>query len=613
MPRIETRSRRWAALALPVLGFALPGAGAQSSEYLNFAELSAELRAVVDGSPRASLRSLGASREGRNIWIVEIAEPGGPPLRERPGVLVVGNLSGDHLVGSQLALETVRFLVGDQAGEAELGQHVIYVVPRLNPDGAEAMFRGARDGHRLNALPFDADNDGRLDEDGPDDLNGDGVITTMRVADPAGAFLMDPDEPRLMQRADASEGESGTHKIYWEGVDSDGDSFINEDGPGGVDLDRSFQHEYPYWEMDAGANMVSEPEARALMDFVIATRNIAAIITFGHSDNLVTPPNSSGALADAVGIDLHTFADESNADMTSQGIFGAPSQPGGLRLRGAQPGADNNPNSGRRPSTTVHEDDQKYFGKIAEAYEELTGIDEVATNRKAAGAFFQYGYFQFGVPSFSTLGWGLPKPDASPENASTEEASLEEASAREPRDNQGDARILAALEGAGIDAFVPWTPYEHPDLGAVEIGGFRPYAVSNPPPAQLPELGAAHGRFVSRVSSMLSRVRLVETEVTAHGGGVFTVSATVANQGFLPSALRHGVISRSVNPVTVQIQVPTEAILTGAAKTHQIAKLDGSGTRETIKWVVRGSPGSEIEISVRTQKSGSDSATVILR
>lgn len=607
MPQTETRSGRWAALALPLLCFALPTAGAQSSEYLNFADLSGELRVVVDSSPRASLRSLGQSREGREIWIVEITEPEEPAVGERPGVLVVGNLSGDHLVGSQMALETIRFLVGDQAGEADLAQHVIYVVPRLNPDGAEAMFRGARDGHRLNALAFDADNDGRLDEDGPDDLNGDGVITVMRVADPDGVFFVDPDEPRLMKRADASKGESGTHKIYWEGVDSDGDSFINEDGPGGVDLDRSFQHEYPYWEADAGANMVSEPEARALMNFVIATRNIAAIITFGHSDNLVTPPNSSGALADAIGIDLHTFADESNADMTDQGIYGVPFQQGGLPLRGAQPGADNDPNSGRRPSTTVHEDDREYYSKIAEAYEELTGIGEITTNRTAAGAFFQYGYFHFGVPSFSTPGWGLPKPEVSAAEASAGSTD------GETDDPEGDARILAALEGAGIDAFVPWTPYQHPDLGTVQIGGFRPYAVSNPPAAQLPELGAAHGRFVARVSSMLSRVRIVDTEITAHGGSVFTVSATVANQGYLPSALRHGVISRSVNPVTVQIQVPSESILTGAAKTHQITVLDGSGTRETIKWIVRGSPGSEIEISVRTQKSGSDSATVTLR
>ena len=51
-----------------------------------------------------------------------------------------------------------------------------------------------------------------------------------------------------------------------------------------------------------------------------------------------------------------------------------------------------------------------------------------------------------------------------------------------------------------------------PELGTVEIGGFRPYAVTNPPASELPELGEAHGRFVARVSSMLSRVRIAETE-----------------------------------------------------------------------------------------------------
>ena len=103
--------------------------------------------------------------------------------------------------------------------------------------------------------------------------------------------MLSPEDDRLMKVADAAKGESGAYTLYWEGRDSDGDGFINEDGLGGVDLDRSFQHAYPYWERDAGPHMVSEPEARALMDFVVANRNIGAILTFGHSDNLVTPPD----------------------------------------------------------------------------------------------------------------------------------------------------------------------------------------------------------------------------------------------------------------------------------------------------------------------------------
>ena len=176
-----------------------------------------------------------------------------------------------------------------------------------------------------------------------------------------------------------------------------------------------------------------------------------------------------------------------------------------------------------------------------------------------------------------------------------------------------DARVLRAFEEAGIEAFVPWTPYRHPDLGDVEIGGFVPYAVTNPPASRLPELGEKHGRFVAHLAGLLPRVSIVDTEVTNHGGGVFTVSAEVANEGFLPTSLQHGQVSRSVQPTTVQIQVPPEAVLTGDPKTSRIPRLDGSGHRERFTWVVQAREGSTVEIRVRAQKAGSDAATVTLR
>ena len=602
--RIEGRRGRCAVAGLFTLAalFSPPSVGAQSAAYLDFDGLTGALRSIVNGSDLASMRSLGTSHQGREIWLVEIADRSGPPLEQRPGVLVVGNLSGDHLVGSSLALETLRFLVGADASEADLTEHVIYVVPRLNPDGAEAMFNGPRDGNRLSAIEFDADNDGRMNEDGPEDLNGDGLITVMRVLDPLGAYMVDPDEPRLMKEADATQGETGTHTLYWEGIDNDGDGFINEDGFGGVDLDRHFQHEYPYWERDAGYNMVGQPEARALMDFVIATRNIAAIVTFGHTDNLVTPPGSGGGLTDATELELNGFADASNDEIFSQGLLGTPFQPGSPQLRGAQPGSDNDPSSGQRPVTTVNDADIEYFETVSEAYKEITGIEEVAINKTAAGAFFQYGYYHFGVPSFSTQGWALP-------SAEEEEEEEEE----ETGSDSSDARILSGFDGAGEDVFVPWSTHEHPDFGEVEIGGFRPYMVTNPNASLLPELGAVHGEFVARLSSMLPRVRITSTEVEAHGGGVFTVTAHVQNTGYFPSALQHGVRSRSVDPVSVQIQIDPGDILTGAAKTHMIQRLEGSGATQAVSWVIQGRDGASVEIRVRAEKGGSDTATVTLR
>jgi len=606
-----------------------PAIHSQTAAYLDFDDLTSELRSLVNGSDAATMRSIGTSREGRDIWLIEVGSTSGTPLTERPGLLVVGNLEGDHVVGSQLALETIRYLL--TSGEADLDSQVFYVIPRLNPDGAEAMFAAVKYDRRRNALPFDDDNDGRVDEDGPEDLNGDGVITVMRVPDASGAYMLDPDNARLLKEADATEGETGTYVLYWEGRDNDGDGFLNEDGPGGVDLNRNFQHVYPYWEADAGPYMVSEPESRAMLDFMIAHRHIGAVVTYGHSDNLVTAPDARGNLADANSLTLTSAADAANADIFQQGVFGGGGGGGGgfgggfgfgggglpgavPQLRGAQPGRDNDPQSGRRPAETVNGQDLSYFEAVSDAYKEITGIEKVGYSRVAAGAFFQWGYFQFGVPSFSTQGWAIPEQEADEEE---EEGGAGQAR-RGGGQNEGggggfDATLLEALEGVGVDAFVDWTPFDHPDLGQVEIGGFRPYNTTNPPAAALPDLGRAHGEFTARLASMLPRVRFADSEVTNHGGGVFTVSVTVENSGFLPTSLQHGVVSRAVQPTTVQIQVDPETILTGDAKSSTFRQLDGSGARMEFSWVIQAREGSTVEIRVRSQKGGTDSIAVTLR
>lgn len=616
-----------------LLGLALgtPGVGeAQTAEYLNFDGLTRDLRAIVDGSNLATMESLGTTLGGREIWVVRVGNPVGSPLDERPGVLVVGNLEGDHLAGSQLALESIRYLIDNESQEAVqsvLADRVFYFFPRLNPDGAEAMFASVRQNKKTNSRPWDEDNDGRLDEDGPEDLNGDGYITAMRVEDPAGLFLVDTTDLRAMKKADPTKGESGRYKVYWEGVDNDGDGFFNEDGPGGVDLNRNFQHAYPYWTGDAGPHMVSEVESRALMDFALAHRNIAAVFTFSETDNLVNPPDSRGALSPAQVLGLSSFADAANEEVFTKGIVttglaaggrgsrGGRGGGGGGYIRGAQPGRDNDPTSGVRPATTVATPDQVYLKAVSDAYKRITGIENVPIHRTPEGAFFQYGYFQFGVPSFSTLGWGVPRGEAVAQPRSREgPASGPGAAASGSRGgSRSDASLLATLDSAGVEAFAAWSPFQHPDLGEVEIGGFLPYVTHNPPEALLPELGQKHGEFLVELAGKLPRVGFAGTEVESHGGGLFTLTVKVENRGFFPTSLRHGQTSRSVGPSWVQIQVDDDDILSGAEKTAPIGVLAGSGSQEEVTWLIRGQEGGAVEIRLHSQKAGRETVSVSLR
>lgn len=568
--------------------------------YKTHAQLTAALRAVASAHPQlVTLVEIGKSREGRAIVAAEIAARGGTPAGERPALLVAANFEGDQLIGSELALFLAQHLAAgyatDTAVKALLDAHAVYIIPRMNPDGAEQMFAPVKAFRRTNAAPIDADNDGRLDEDGPEDLNGDGFISVMRVKDPDGAYMVHPSDARLMKRADAAKGEAGGWSLYWEGIDTDKDGFYNEDGPGGVDLNRNFQHKYPYYTADAGPHMISEPETRALMDYVINRRNIAAILTYGASDNLIAAPTPQGALGAPQTIDLLAFADASNTDARTVGTFTLPNPNQGFfgfgfGGRGGGPPQQTRPpgqQAPRPPATTINAQDVEYFRTVSAKYRELTGVAQAPPTRAPEGAFFEYGYYQFGVPSFSTPGWGIAESKA---------ATFDE-----------------KLVGAVTDGFIPWTPFTHPVLGEVEIGGFKPYAVTNPPAAEIDALAKSHAAFAMYLGTLFPEVAIPELSASALGGGLYRITADIENTGYLPTSTAHGVTSRSVKPVFVQLDVDADAVVSGDAKTNFIPALAGSGRRQSYTWIVRGTPGQTVALKAVAQKGGAAMRSVVLR
>lgn len=617
-----------------------PLAAADYTKYLTHEELTAALRDLAQTHAKlARLVEVAKSREGRTVWAIEIANPAGTPVAERPALLVAANFEGDQLIGSQLSLYVAEQLLtgyaSDPAITQRLDQHVFYIVPRANPDGAEAMFGAVKSPRKTNAARFDDDNDGRLDEDGPEDLNKDGVISIMRVKDPAGPYMIHPDDPRLLRRADAAKGERGGYAIYWEGTDNDGDGFINEDPAGGVDLNRNFQHQYPYYTPDAGPHMASEPEVRGILDYVLARRNIAAILTFGESDNLIAPPGRTGALAPASTVDLIAFANQSIAGARDVGRFQSGAQQfffggfggrgrGGEGGRGAEPAGRGGPRP-TPPATTVAPADLEYFRAIGDKYRQLTGIRAAPPTRTPGGAFFEYGYYQFGVPSFSTPGWGITAPGAQGPAGAQGAPGAPGGRAGgpggagpggEPPESGTaafDLRLVRWMDAEKVNGFVAWQPFKHPTLGDVEIGGFRPYSSSNPDAAKIAELGKSHTAFVTYLSSLFPKVTIAGTSVASLGGGLYRIKAEIENGGFLPTATAQGIRARSVKPTMVQLGVNPDDIVSGAAKTSFFPSLAGSGRRQTYEWIIKGKPGSTLTLKAVAQKGGAAATTITLR
>ena len=176
-----------------------------------------------------------------------------------------------------------------------------------------------------------------------------------------------------------------------------------------------------------------------------------------------------------------------------------------------------------------------------------------------------------------------------------------------------DRRLLQWMDAEKVDGFVAWTPFKHPTLGDVEIGGFRPYVTVNPPAAKIAELGSAHAKFALHLSSLFAKVRVAKAEAESLGGAIFRVTAEIENTGFLPTALAHGAAARAVKPVMVQLGVPPASIISGVEKTIAVPALAGSGSRRSFEWVITGAPGTSITLTVVSQKSGSDRATIALR
>jgi hypothetical protein len=684
LTRIHCRAALAPLLAALALA-AVPAVAQGPSGYHDHAALTKAVQALA-GANKAivKIESLGKSRGGRDIWALQLANPGPIEPAKRPALLIAAGFEGDHLVGTEIALTVAEYLAknaaSDAAVKARLDDGTIYVVPRVNPDGAEGFFAPLKTGSRTNAEPFDDDNDGRTDEDGPEDLNGDGLITVMRVPAADGEYMIDPEDARLMKKADPKKGETGAYKLYTEGIDNDGDGFINEDPAGGVDLNRNFAHDYAYYKPDAGPHMVSAAEARALMAWIVAHRNVAAMLTFGESDNLVVAPTSAGRLGPARELDLLRFADGATAAARAAGFvqtggamgFGRGRfmmgefsfemlMGGGRQGRGQAQGATESRRfmmPDRKATTTVAAGDYDYFKAASDKYIELTGIRQPLVVREPQGAFFQYGYYQFGVPSFSTPGFGLTAvepgagrrmgqmapgageagapaqsgqgaPGGRPSSGASGGAGGFPMMQAGPAGGMGrfgqagaaasaaapgiDKQVLKWMETEKIDGFVKWAKIKHPQFGEVEIGGFKPYAVTNPPAANLADLGAAHAKFAVYLASLFPKVRVASLEAVAYGGGIFRVTAEVENAGFWPTSLAQAQTARAVKPTMVQLGVDPGAVLSGSAKTSFLQTLNGSGSRAKYEWLIKGKTGEVVELLVQSEKGGSATARVTLK
>jgi hypothetical protein len=411
------------------------GAAVSYQDYHPFAEVERQLQAWgKDHAQTVKLLTIGKSAGGRPLYVVRVAAAGGADPDSRPAVFVGANVAGSHNTGTEAALDLIQTLVAAPAGSPTaklLGSHTFYVAPVLNPDAHDAIFGKLRARRGGNAQKVDHDRDGLDGEDPADDLNGDGLITRMRIADPAGGWLADATDPRVLVKADSMEQRPGAFRVLSEGRDDDGDGESNEDSADGVWPDRNFPHAFPY-SPESGPWSSYAPESKALMDFLIARRNVSVAVVYGPANNLLAAPQSLGGGGD---LGTQKFKIPPQA---AQFLGFDPEQE--YTIDEVWEVAQNHPfvrqNNitkdqvaqflGAGPATKVDPDDQAYLDKFAEGYKERLKKAGLSADRPAAqygkGGFTPWLYYQYGAMALELDVWGVPKAEKKADAKAGEEA-----------------------------------------------------------------------------------------------------------------------------------------------------------------------------------------------
>jgi hypothetical protein len=541
-----------------------PGPSGPSEALASLAALARERPASV------AMRDIATSPGGRpvTLWTLS-ADPS--TADARPGVLLVGGLDADRPAHVTIAADAARKLVETRGDLLE--RVTVYVIPCANPDAILGGALRAEGSPSRNARPVDDDRDGTADEDGPKDLDGNGIITTMRRSNPppgvAATHAADPAEPRLLRKADPLAGARPEFSVHDEGIDADGDGLIGEDPAGGVDVDCNFPARWPEFASHSGAFQLSEPEAAAIATFVLEHPRLAGALCLGRWESLARTP------------------DPKPRDAT-----------------------------GKTPME-LDAGDEAMWRNFGAAWRDSSGQSRW-TDSDPSGSLALWLYAHRGLPAFSTQGWGrpdVPKEEGSDEKASDTPAEGTKAPRGAPRKKDGKpadeeaAAWLAVSDtlrgGAG---FVPWTPLEHPTLGAVEVGGFDPHFRRNPPADAQPRISDAACALVALIGERRPHVRIDSVTVEELAPDVRRIRLRIANEGWLPTATAMGRTNEAPGPVVVRTDAAPDAILSGT-RASRIAALGGFGAAD-LEWIVKQPDSVPIRIDVHWRGMDPQSAFV---
>ncbi len=535
---------------------------------------------------------IASSPGGRPLHLIRIGKTPETNQQTNPSIFVGANLEGNRPLATEGALFLAESILSDPANYDSLNW---YILPLGNPDAAAKFFRTPFLEDSRNDLSINDDQDDQTDEDGVNDLNGDGWITKMRLIHPEGEWLISDIDPRLMQKADPKKGEQGVYKIYTEGTDDDGDGLYNEDGPGGTNVGINFPQLFSHYTADGGLFPGSTPESYAIMKFVFDHPDIAMIVSFGSTNWCYTPPKGGRkGEADLTKIRLserqsRRFNLDPNRTYTLTELVEI------FKAENPQSNVDESMIMGflgLGAALNPQEGDLLFYEKYAKAYksylkEQGIGEERIEPAPAKDGSFELWGYFQVGVPVFSMDLWGMNKKDS---------GSMEEA-------------MLAFVDSQpGNSGFAEWEAYDHPTLGAIEIGGFVPYFGTTPPYEWADSLLKLQVPWILKLAGELPDLHIYEVKTTARGNGIYQLDIWIENRAFIPFPTDMGSRNRQPAPAVLTLEGEQLEFISGYKRTP-ISRVGGKSRVKTTLIIQMEKPG-DIVLKLESKTAGHDLQTI---
>lgn len=536
--------------------------------FYTYQEMTDYLFAVREKySDFVSVESIGRSYEGRDIWAVTISSPVGGAPSERPALYIDANIHAGEVMGSSVCLYVIQSMLNGY-GSDEMVTHILdtrtlYVIPRVNPDGAE-LYLSKGDVPRSSVRP---NPDFRLIRNHlyPQDINGDGEILEMRIRDPNGAFRVSEHDNRVMVPREFDHVGGEYFSIYPEGLvhDYDGGDIRIGPPPWDLDMNRNFPADWKAQRTGTGRFPLSEPETRALAEFITGHPNIASLQSYHTRGGKILRPPSDG------------------------------------------------------PDSAMDHRDMEIFELIARAGSDLTGYSVESTyfsysdgrGSPKRGALMDWAYKDLGRLAYITELWdkysraGISRDDVCYVKALQEDARLE---------------LMRWHDREQLDSFVDWTPMDHPQLGSLEIGGFKMGTFEqNTHFKFLEEECAQNASFIIKQAAALPRIAIADYQVQAVSPGVMRVSVDVVNEGYLPTHVTYAGEERGLlGPVIATIHGEDLQLLRNEAQIR-IGHLSGYGSSgagffseppanlRRVEWLIASEVDS-LEIVIDSECAGTD-------